>query len=285
MLTERSVRAVGVVMREVLLQHYREVARSGDQEMVEAFAAQGADPAFRDGVGSRCSYRGADDGDVGAGEHGVEGGGELAVAIADQEPEPADAVVEVHEQVTGLLGDPGPGGVGSDPGEVHAPAVVLDHDEDVEAAEEGGVDVCEVDREDRVGLRGEELSPGGAGPVRSGVDAGGLEDLLHGGGGDLVAESDELALDSSAAPPGILSGHPQHQGLDRLRRTWAAWLSSRVGPARATSWACQRSRVLGETSRSRRSWVGNSLLSALRKARSIQVNVGRGLCRRSTPTS
>ena len=38
---ERPVWAVGVVVREVLLQHCREVARSGDQEVVEALAARG----------------------------------------------------------------------------------------------------------------------------------------------------------------------------------------------------------------------------------------------------
>ena len=53
----------------------------------------------------------------------------------------------------------------------------------------------------------------------------------------------------------------------------------------ATRWACQRSRVLGETSRSRRSLVGSRLLSALRNARSTQVSAGRGLRRRSTATS
>jgi hypothetical protein len=37
---------------------------------------------------------------------------------------------------------------------VHAASAVLDHDEDVEAAQEDGVDVGEVDREDRVGLGG-----------------------------------------------------------------------------------------------------------------------------------
>jgi hypothetical protein len=50
-------------------------------------------------------------------------------------------------------------------------------------------------------------------------------------------------------------------------------------------WACQRSRVLGDTSRSRRSGVGSNLLSALRNARSSQLNFGRGLPRRSTATS
>jgi hypothetical protein len=66
----------------------------------EAFAAQGADPALGDRVRSRCSDWGAD---VGAGEHGVEGG-ELAVPVADQEPNPAGVVVEVQEEVAGLLG-------------------------------------------------------------------------------------------------------------------------------------------------------------------------------------
>ena len=65
-----------------------------------------------------------------------------------------------------------------DPGDVHATAAVLDHDQDVKAAQEDGVDVGEVDGEDRVGLRGEELSPGGSGPLRGGVDARGLE-IIH----------------------------------------------------------------------------------------------------------
>jgi hypothetical protein len=65
--------------------------------------------------------------------------------------------------------------VGGDPGDVHAAAAVLDHHQDVEAAQEDGVDVGEVDGEDRVGLRGEELSPGWSGPLRGGIDAGGLQ--------------------------------------------------------------------------------------------------------------
>jgi hypothetical protein len=76
---------------------------------------------------------------------------------------PGGVVAEFHEQVAGLLGDPGSGWVGGDSGDVHSAAAVLDHDEQVEAAEEDGVDVGEVDREDRVGLRGDDLSPGRSG--------------------------------------------------------------------------------------------------------------------------
>ena len=51
---EWDLAAQPILLGDVLLQHYREVAWPGDQEVVEAFAAQGADPAFGDGIGSRC---------------------------------------------------------------------------------------------------------------------------------------------------------------------------------------------------------------------------------------
>jgi hypothetical protein len=135
MLVECSVWAVRVVVLDELLQHLLEMAGSGDQEVIEAFAAQSADEAFRDRVGPRCPHGAAEDTDVGAGEDRVEGGGELAVPVADQEPELLGLFAEVHQQVAGLLSDPGAGGVGGDPGEVHAAAAVLDHDQEVEAAQ------------------------------------------------------------------------------------------------------------------------------------------------------
>ena len=51
MLIKRSVCAVGVVVLDEFLQDHGEVARSGDQEVVEAFAAQRPDEALRDCVG------------------------------------------------------------------------------------------------------------------------------------------------------------------------------------------------------------------------------------------
>jgi hypothetical protein len=44
------MRAVGVVVLQVLTQHDVEVACSCDQDVVEAFSAQGADEALRDRV-------------------------------------------------------------------------------------------------------------------------------------------------------------------------------------------------------------------------------------------
>jgi hypothetical protein len=71
-----------------------QVAWSGDQQVVEAFAAQRADEALGDRVRPRCPDWGVDDADVGAGEHGVDGVGELGIAVADQEPELLGAVTE-----------------------------------------------------------------------------------------------------------------------------------------------------------------------------------------------
>ena len=49
--------SVGVVVLDVLLQHRCEVARSGNQEVVEAFPAQGSDEPFRDRVRARTGVR------------------------------------------------------------------------------------------------------------------------------------------------------------------------------------------------------------------------------------
>jgi len=121
---------------------------------------------------------------------------------------------------------------GSNPGEVHAATVVLDDEEDVEAPQEHGVDVGEVDGEDRVGLRGQELAPGRPGPPGRGIEPGVLHDSPHGRSGDGTAKAGQLALYPSIAPAGILPGHPQqHQVPDRRCDGWTAWSSMRVGPA------------------------------------------------------
>jgi hypothetical protein len=106
----------------VLAEHHYGMPLIDDQGVVEEFAADAADEAFGDRVGPRCPHRCLDDPDVDGGEDGVEGGGELGVAVADQKPELAPGVVEVDEQVAGLLGQPGSGGVGGDAEDVY-PAV------------------------------------------------------------------------------------------------------------------------------------------------------------------
>jgi len=121
--------------------------------------------------------------------------------------------------------------MGGDPGEVHAATAVLDHQQDVQAAEEDGVDVGEVDGKDRVGLRAEELRPGWTGSSWRRIESRVFQDLPDSRGGHGMAEADQLTLDPSVAPAVILTGDPQYQGPDRRSGGWSAWSSARVGPA------------------------------------------------------
>jgi len=148
-----------------------------DQEAVEEFAADCPDEALGDRICPWCPHRRLDDADVDGGEHGVERGGELGVAIADEEPETTPGVVEIHGEVAGLLGQPGTGGMGGDTQDVYPPGGVLDDEERVQTAQGEGVEVEQVACEDRVRLGPQELRPGRSGLPRRWVDAGVVQDL------------------------------------------------------------------------------------------------------------
>ena len=98
-----------------------------DEGAVAQFAAHGPDPSFCVGVRDRRVRRGADDNGAVAAEHVIEGAGELAGAVADQEP---DRPVGSHHEVAGGLGGPLAGRVGGDAGEVHAAGVEFDEEQD-----------------------------------------------------------------------------------------------------------------------------------------------------------
>ena len=147
-------------MLDVLGKDCFEVPAPEDEHPVEALAPDGADHALADGVGPRSLDRGSDDHDALGGEEGVEGGGELGVAIADEELDRVRPVGELHREVPGLLGDPARDRVGRDAGDPHETAVVVDEPEDIEPAEEKGVDLEEVARHQLSRLGGEELGPG-----------------------------------------------------------------------------------------------------------------------------
>jgi hypothetical protein len=67
----------------VLAKHGCGMPLVGDEDAVEELASDAADEAFGDGVGPRRPHWCLADADVDGGEHGVEGGGELGVAVPD----------------------------------------------------------------------------------------------------------------------------------------------------------------------------------------------------------
>src|SRR5512142_2444672 len=102
---------------------------------------------------------------------------------------------------------PGAVRVGGDASQVDAAGAVLDDDQGVDATQEQGVHMDEVDREDAVGLHGQELLPRRAGAAGRGVDPGGMQDLPHRGGRDRMAEPDEFALHPPVPPRWIIRRH------------------------------------------------------------------------------
>jgi len=79
MLSHGPVRAMLVVVSEVLDEHLLEVTATGDEESVQALSAHRADEPLGKGVGPRCSNRGLDDSHALRAEDLVEAGGELGV--------------------------------------------------------------------------------------------------------------------------------------------------------------------------------------------------------------
>jgi len=114
-----------VEVRHVLGQHRRKMAAVDDQYPVQQFAAGSSDPSFGDRIRPRRPYRGTQDTNAFAGEHGIEYAGELAVAVSNQQSELGCAVAQVHQKVAGLLGHPGAAGVRGDSQDVGPPGRVF----------------------------------------------------------------------------------------------------------------------------------------------------------------
>jgi hypothetical protein len=129
------------------------VSFSGDEDSVGAFSADGADPAFGEGVHPWGLWCGEQDLDADGGEDGVEGGGVFAVAIPDQLLHSGGAgVLEIHDEVSGQLGGPGRGVVSGCAEDTDAAGGVLNDGEDEQHCAGQGSGFEEVGGEDGVCL-------------------------------------------------------------------------------------------------------------------------------------
>ena len=84
----------------------------------------------------------------------------LEPAVADQEPEVLESLVETQRQVAGLLDRPLPGRVGGDAAQVHPAGAVLDEHQHVQPLSAATVSTCEKSTAgDPGGLGVQELPP------------------------------------------------------------------------------------------------------------------------------
>jgi hypothetical protein len=162
--------------------------------MVQAFPAHGADPALGDGVGVRSLNRCADDLSIEPVPEVIEGSGELAVAVAEQEPE-AGLLIKRAKEIPGLLGDPGAGGVGGDTSEVDSSGVQLDEAQHLQPLQEHGVHGEEVTGEDAGCLPAQERPPGGGSRSRRRLET------VRSGSGTLAMELAETWQPKPSSSP------------------------------------------------------------------------------------
>ena len=148
-----------------------EMAAAQDEEPVQALPADGADKPLGDRFRARRPAGRLDDPDPIGCEDGVEGRGELGVAISNEERGWRRPFRQVVAEVAGLLGDPATDGVGRSPGNADEAGAVLDEEQHVEPSEQDGVDREEVTGDQALRLSVKELGPGGTRASRRGVDA------------------------------------------------------------------------------------------------------------------
>lgn len=80
---------------------------------------------------------------------------------------------------------------------------MLDDEQNVQAAQEHGIDMEEVGRQDRLRLGVQERSPGEPRPRGHRVKAGVLEDPPDRRRRDLMAQADQLTVDAPYPQPGL----------------------------------------------------------------------------------
>ena len=119
-----TVRLPTVVMANVLREHQTQVPLTEDQHTIGEFGSDGADEPFGETVRLRAARRNPNPLDAHIGKDGVEGCGELASPVANEDPKLGDAIAEIHDEVADLLDGPSTIGVGGRAQQMYGPVSV-----------------------------------------------------------------------------------------------------------------------------------------------------------------
>src|SRR6266487_2747102 len=222
-------------MVDVDAQHALEMAAIQDQQPVETLGADGADEPLGVGVCLWCSDRRVDHLDALAPEDLVEGGGELAVVVVDQEAHPLEHAGKA--EIARLLGYPGAGRVGRAARQVDLAVSEFDEEEHVEAAQRDRVDREEVARQHARSLLAEEVAPARACTPRGWLETGAEQDAPHRARRDTQAELEQLAGDPRVAPTRVLACESQHELAHLIINGWTAGSPRRLRPLAADEFA------------------------------------------------
>jgi hypothetical protein len=118
-------------------------------------------------------------------------------------------IVQVHQEVPGLLHYPGLGRVLRGAQHPDPASTVLDHGQDMNFRAVEQVSGEEVQRQDPLCLRPQELRPARPVPARRRVDPRALQDLPYRRRRHRDAEPGQLAVNPAVPPRLVLPGQPQ----------------------------------------------------------------------------
>jgi hypothetical protein len=104
------------------------VSAPDDQQPVQALGPHRTDPALGIGVGVGCLHRRDQHLGTARTKDVVERAGELRVPVADEE---LQWPMLEHQQVAGLLGDPGAIGMAGHPGQMNPPGPQFDEEQHI----------------------------------------------------------------------------------------------------------------------------------------------------------
>ena len=152
------------------------------------------------------------------------------IAVVNQMARPAPTAIDRVGHIAGLLLHPRAARLRVDPGDGHAAGSQLDHEEDEvppEPRQRQHLDGEQIAGRQALPVRLQERLPGHVpAPLGRRVDSVVVQDPLHRGPGDSVAEVRERAADPRVAPPRIVDRHPDHELGDVLSGHWSTSTSA-----------------------------------------------------------
>ena len=152
------------------------------------------------------------------------------IAVVNQMARPAQTAIDRVGQIAGLLLHTRAARLRVDPGDGHAAGSQLDHEEDEvppEPRQRQHLDGEQIAGRQALPVRLQERLPGHVpAPLGRRVDSVVVQDPLHRGPGDSVAEVRERAADPRVAPPRIVDRHPDHELGDVLSGHWSTSTSA-----------------------------------------------------------
>ena len=152
------------------------------------------------------------------------------IAGVNQMARPAQTAIDRVGHIAGLLLHPRAARLRVDPGDGHAAGSQLDHEEDEvppEPRQRQHLDGEQIAGRQALPVRLQERLPGHVpAPLGRRVDSVVVQDPLHRGPGDSVAEVRERAADPRVAPPRIVDRHPDHELGDVLSGHWSTSTSA-----------------------------------------------------------